>query len=136
MKNKTKSLIIAGVIGASVLLSAEACTSDADKVGENISVAAENFEVQRTIIGISGNDGSVLFMAEGRCSFEYPSSQRVDVVCKYGPDEYRKHTFIKGERDSVAITQEQAIDASEYHTRIVLKPQSLLPAFDIEVGED
>lgn len=112
------------------------CTSDADKADENLRTAAEAFEVQRTIVGINGITGQTIFVAEGRCSFEYPSGRRVDVTCKYGPDEYRKHVFIMGDQDSVTVTQEKAIDVSEYHTRVVLKPQNLLPEFDIQVGED
>ncbi len=113
-----------------------ACTSDADKASENIATAAEAFEVQRSIVGINGITGETIFFAEGRCSFEYPSGGRVDVTCKYGPDEYRKHTFILGDQDSVVVTQEAPIDVSEYHTRIVLKPQNVIPEFDIMVGED
>lgn len=113
------------------------CTSptNADQADENIKTAAENFEVQRVIVGISGDgSGRTLFYAEGRCSFELVTQQRVDVTCKYGPDEFRKHIFLKGDRDSVAITQEEAIDVSEYHTRIILKPQSVIPDVDIQVG--
>lgn len=113
-----------------------ACTSDADKASENIAIAAEAFEVQRSIVGINGITGETIFFAEGRCSFEYPSGGRVDVTCKYGPDEYRKHVFLLGDQDSVVVTQEQAIDVSEYHTRIILKPQNVIPEFDISVGED
>jgi len=121
-------------VGGGGLLSA--CTeTNADTADANIKAAAENFEVQRSIIGISGNDGSILFYAEGRCSFEYPSTKRVDVTCKYGPDEFRKHVFIMGERDSLAVTQEEPIDVSEYHTRIILKPQSVIPDVDIQVGK-
>jgi len=113
------------------------CTSptNADTADDNLITAAENFEVQRTIVGLSGNDGSVIFFAEGRCSFEYPSGRRVDVICKYGPDEFRKHVFILGDRDSLVVTQEEAIDVSEYHTRIILKPTSLIPNVDIQVGQ-
>jgi hypothetical protein len=137
MKRSTKLATVAfvGVIGA-IALTGAGCTSDADKASENISTAAEAFEVQRTIVGINGITGNTTFFAEGRCSFEYPSGNRVDVTCKYSPDEYRKHTFLMGDQDSVVITQEKAIDVSEYHTRIVLKPQNLLPEFDIMVGED
>lgn len=132
MKNK---LIAAGIV---VLAAAglTACTSDADKASENISTAAEQFEVQRTVVGINGITGETIFYAEGRCSFEYPSARRFDITCKYGPSEYRKHTFIMGDQDSVAVTQEVPIDVSEYHTRIILKPQNVIPEFDIEVGED
>ena len=130
---------IATAIGGALIIGALAltgCTSDADKVSENISTAAENFEVQRTITAISGITGDILFVAEGRCSFEYPTSNRVDVTCKYGPSEYRKHVFVLGDQDSVVVAQEEAIDVSEYHTRIVIKPQNLIPEFDLKVGED
>lgn len=120
---------------ACAALALAGCTSDADRASENIATAAEAFEVQRTIVGLNGITGNVIFYAEGRCSFEYPTGTRVDVTCKYGPDEYRKHVFILGDQDSVVVTQEQSIDVSEYHTRIVLKPQNLLPEFDIQVGE-
>lgn len=128
-----KKLIAAGVVGLTVLLAG--CTSDADKASENIATAAEAFEVQRTIVGINGITGKTIFFAEGRCSFEYPSGRRFDVTCKYGPTEFRKHVFILGDQDSVVVTQEKAIDVSVYYTRIVLKPQNIIPEFDLRVGE-
>jgi hypothetical protein len=131
---KKKFITVALIAGAVVGLAG--CTSDADKASENISTAAEAFEVQRTIVGINGITGQTTFYAEGRCSFEYPTGSRVDVTCKYGPDEYRRHTFIMGDQDSVVVSQEKSIDVSEYHTRIVLKPQNVIPEFDILVGED
>lgn len=128
--------IWAGVTAALAMTALVGCTSDADMADHNIKTAAESFEVQRTIVGINGITGDTIFFAEGRCSFEYPSGRRFDVTCKYGPDEYRKHVFIMGDQDSVAVTQEKAIDVSEYHTRIVLKPQNVIPQFDLMVGED
>lgn len=129
-----KKILVATLAAAAVIVLAGCTETNADQADANLITAAENFEVQRTIVGISGNDGSTIFFAEGRCSFEYPSSRRVDVVCKYGPDEFRKHVFILGDRDSLIVTQEEAIDVSEFHTRIILKPQSLVPDVDISVG--
>lgn len=133
----TKTKIATSISAAAIaMLALAGCSSDADKASENISTAAENFEVQRTIVGINGITGKTIFFPEGRCSFGYPSGRRVDVTCKYSKDEYRKHTFILGNQDSVVVSQEKAIDVSEYHTRIVLKPQNIIPEFDIKVGED
>jgi len=131
---KYKKLAALLIVGAAALGLA-GCESDADKAGTNIATAAEAFEVQRTIVGINGISGEVIFFAEGRCSFE-SSGRRFDVTCRYGPDEYRKHVFILGDQDSVSITQEEAIDVSVYNTRIVLKPQNLLPEFDLQVGKE
>jgi hypothetical protein len=43
--------------------------------------------------------------------------------------------FITGDQDSVVITQEEAVDVSVYQTRIILKPENLIPNFDLEVGK-
>ena len=136
MKNHPKKmfLLAAGLLtGAALILSG--CTSDADQTDYNIKVAAEQFEVQRTIVGVNGITGETIFFAEGRCSFE-DYAGRFDLICKYGPNEYRKHVFILGDQDSVVITQEESIDVSQYSTRIILKPQNLIPEFDLEVGEE
>lgn len=127
----------AGLVVASLALAG--CVSDADKASENLSTAAEAFEVQRTIVGINGITGATTFYVEGRCSLESAESflaGALEVTCKYGPEDYRKHFLIMGDQDSVSITQEAGIDVSEYHTRIILKPQNLIPEFDIMVGED
>lgn len=116
-----------------------ACSTDADTASRNISTAAEQFEVQRTIIAVNGITGETIFFAEGRCSMESADSflaGALEITCKQGPSEYRKHFVLLGDQDSVAITQEKAIDVSEYHTRIILKPQNAIPEFDIMMGED
>lgn len=130
MKTKIASAALV-IVGA---LTLAGCTSDADKASENIATAAEQFEVQRTIVGINGITGETIFFAEGRCSFE-SSGRRFDVTCRYGENEYRKHVFVLGDQDSVSVTQEEPIDVSVYHTRVILKPENLLPEFDLEVGK-
>lgn len=132
MKNNKIMAAVGLVLAAGLALTG--CVSDADKADENIKTAAEQFEVQRTIVGINGISGDVVFFAEGRCSFEN-TGRRFDVTCRYGPDEYRKHVFILGDQDSVSVTQEEPIDVSVYKTRIILKPETLLPEFDLEVGK-
>lgn len=127
--------LVAIALAGGLILGLAACTSDADVAAENIATAAEQFEVQRTIIGMNGISGDIIFMAEGRCSFE-EGGDRVDVTCRYAKNEYRKHVFLLGDQDSVSITQEEAIDVSVYHTRVILKPQTLLPEFDLEVGKE
>lgn len=130
----SKFLFAAGLLtGAAVILTG--CASDSTIADENIKTAAEQFEVQRTIIGINGITGKTIFFAEGRCSFE-DYEGRFDLICRYGPDEYRKHVFILGDQDSVTVTQEESIDVSVYHTRIIIKPENLLPEFDLEVGKE
>jgi hypothetical protein len=132
---KNKNLIIAAAVALVSGIALAGCTSDADTADENIKTAAEQFEVQRTIVGINGITGKTIFYAEGRCSFEDMGGDRFDLICRYAKDEYRKHVFFMGDQDSVTVTQEEPIDVSVYHTRIVLKPESAIPEFDLEVGK-
>lgn len=137
MNRKTK--VWAGVTIALGLTALVGCSSDADQASRNLSTAAEAFEISRTIIAVNGITGETIFFAEGRCSMESAESflpGALEITCKQGPDEYRKHFLVLGDQDSVAITQEKPIDVSEYNTRIVLKPQNVIPEFDIMMGED
>lgn len=139
IRTTRKTRIWAAATGALLATALVGCSSDADTASYNLGQAAEAFEVQRTIVGINGITGATIFFAEGRCSVESAESflpGSVEVTCKYGPEEYRKHFVMLGDQDSISITQEHAIDVSEYHTRIILKPQNVIPEFDIMVGED
>lgn len=135
-----KKKIFAAAVGVALVAAAvlAGCSSNADKASYNLSTAAEAFEIQRTIVGINGITGQTILFVEGRCSLESADSflaGALEVTCKYGPDEYRKHFILLGDQDSVSITQEKSIDVSEYHTRMILKPQNIIPEFDLQVGE-
>lgn len=124
----TGALLVAGVVGLS------SCGSDADKVSRNVSTAAENFEVQRLIVGVNGITDKVEFSVEGRCSIE-PDPSRLVVTCKQGPDDYRKHYLGLSDNIFWVSTQLEGVDASVYRTRIILKPQNIVPDFDLSVGK-
>lgn len=135
-KNKIITSIAALVLAGAALAG---CTSDADKASENLSTAAETFEIQRTIIATNGITGKTMLFVEGRCSLESADSflaGALEITCKISSDGYVKHFYVPGDQDQVVITQEEPIDVSEYHTRVILKPQNLLPEFDIMLGED
>jgi len=126
------------LIGAGVGLLA-GCTTDADNASRNLSTAAEMFEIQRTIVATNGITGKTMLYVEGRCSLESADSfleGALEITCKIASDKYVKHFYVPGDQDQVVITQERPIDVSEYHTRVILKPQNLIPEFDLKLGED
>ncbi len=133
MNTKTKSAIIAAALAGTILLTAAGCESDAAKVSENISTAADNFEAQRKIVGVNTRTDKYLFYVEGRCSIERAGD--LIVICKHGENDYRKH--IVGQATDVAwvVTQEAGMDASVYHTRIIIKPENLLPSLELSAGK-
>lgn len=130
--NKAKT-IAAALIGAASILGASACSSDADMASRNISTAADNFEVNRLIVGINGITDKVLFSVEGRCSITRDGD--LIVTCKHGPNDYRKHVLGLSQNVTFVSTQLDGIDASVYHTRIILKPENILPNFDLSTGK-
>lgn len=128
-----KRLIAAGLVALGALALA-GCTSDADKASQNLSTAADNFEVQRMIVGINGITDEVLFSVEGRCAITRDGD--LVVTCKHGDDDVRKHYLGLSDNVTYVSTQMEGVDASVYRTRIVLKPQSILPDFDLSMGKD
>lgn len=103
------------------------CTADdADVVSENISKAADNFEVMRRVVMFNGITDEYLLVVEGRCNIEDEKTQ-LEVTCKLGKDAYKKHFLGLSDNVSYFVEQGEAIDVSEYHYRVTFKPQSILP---------
>lgn len=129
-----KPAIIGSALAAGLLLSAAGCDSDAAKVNENITTAADQFEVQRKIVGINGITDTPAFEVTGRCSINDQGHQ-LEVICKHGPDDYRKHFVGISDNVYYVATQLEGINVSEYHTRIIIKPLNIIPEFSLEAGK-
>jgi hypothetical protein len=129
--------VLTVALGAICLIGVVGCESDADKVSKNVSKAAEQFEVQRKIIGINGITDKVLFSVEGKCSLELGESlaSTLDVICKHGPNSYKKHFVGLSDNVTFIAVQVDGIDADEYRTRIIIKPENIVPNLDLVTGE-
>ena len=127
-----KRIIIIGLIALAAVVAG--CTSNADKVSENLSKEAEKFNVQRTILVTNNITDKVLFQVEGRCSIERPGRE-LQVICKHGPDDYRKHFLGLADNVSYVVAQPNGIDVSEYRTKIIFRPEAIVPDFDLVTGE-
>lgn len=131
--------IAAIATAAALALGASACSSDADRVSKNLSVAAEQFEIERRITFINGITDEYLLVIEGRCSIE-DSDRRLDVTCKTGAgdeaDQYKKHYL--GLSDNVTFISEQLdpAPADEYRYRVIFKPEAIVPNIDLETSGD
>jgi hypothetical protein len=124
-----KISIMLAVLAAAVPLAA--CGSQADTVSKNISKEAEKFSVQRRIVGVNGITGKVEFEVLGRCSIEEGIARSLVVTCKHGEDDYRKHYVGLADNMFFISTQMKGIDVSEFRTKIVLKPEGIVPDLDL-----
>lgn len=128
-----------GVLAVCALpMFATACgPSDADVAAKNLSVAAEQFEIPRHIVGINGITDKYLFEIVGYCSVETANSALANaleatcrVVGKDGKVGYKK-TFL-GLSDNVTYVVEQLepVQVSTSRYRVIFKPEALIPNFD------
>ena len=130
--NKKLRNVLAGATAAAALI-LTGCSSDADTVNENLNTAAEQFEVQRTIVFYNGITEDYIAVIEGRCSVER-TAEMMQALCKVGPNEYTRDEVGRSDNVTYFALQTKPTDADPYHKRVVLKPQQALPDFDVVVG--
>ncbi|ALJ22072.1 beta-sandwich lipoprotein [Microbacterium sp. No. 7] len=133
---KKKSIITTVALAGALALAG--CTSDADTASYNLSREAEQFNIERRITFINGITNEIMLTVEGYCSVETADSGlagALEVTCKQGPDQYTKDFL--GLSDNVTYITEQleSKDVSLYHRKIIIKPESIFPEFDLEAGE-
>ena len=123
---------ILACIGIVLLISG--CT-DAEIASQNLSKAAEQFELDRRIVFFNGITDSYLLSIEGKCSIDAQMNQRqLEVTCKIGNDSYKKHHL--GLSDNVSYFSEQLdpVSVDVFHYRIIFKPKAIIPNIDV-IGE-
>lgn len=110
------------------------CSSQADTTSDNLSKEAEQFHVERKIVGINGITDKVLFTVTGRCSIESGDSlpDTLDVICKTGPNAYVKHFFGLSDNVTWVSTQIKASNVDPYHTEVILRPTTIVPDFRLD----
>lgn len=74
---KTKILAVGAAIALALGLSA---CDDAEVASENISKAADNFEIQRRVVFFNGITDTYLLTIEGLCSITDEGAQ-LEVIC-------------------------------------------------------
>lgn len=134
MKKHPVVLAAVGAVVAAMALTACSPTKPAaTTANENLSTKADNFEIQRKIVGINGITNTIAFDVTGRCSINDQGHQ-LEVTCKHGPDDFRKHMI--GISDNVFYVAEQldAVDVSQYHTEIIIRPEAIIPGIRLDAG--
>jgi hypothetical protein len=131
---------VALLVAILALAGVTSCTSPsaADVAARNVSTAADNFEVNRRIVGINLRTGENIFLVEGACSITRDGD--LVVTCKTGsnPDTFTKNYFGLGPNSGDGVTyvstQLGPVVANQWRTRIILRPTTIVPDFDLQVG--
>ena len=109
------------------------CQDDARIASQNLSKAADMFEITRRIVFVNGITGEYMLSLEGRCSIKDQGNQ-LEVTCKTADNQYMKHFL--GLSDNVTYFAEQLLqrDVSVYRYRVIFKPTSIIPDVDLKIG--
>src|SRR3990167_6432989 len=113
-----------------LIIALSACERDAAVVSQNLSRAADQFEINRRVIFYNGITDSYMLVIEGLCSLENLGN-RVAVTCKTGPSTYKKHFLGLSNIVTYFAEQLEAAAANAYHYRVIFKPQTILPDIDL-----
>ncbi len=127
-----KKLRLLAIVPVLALMLMGAGCSDADVASENLSTAADNFEISRRIVFYNGITGEYMLSVEGLCSLgNYDSAHQLSVTCKTGPAQYKKHFLGFSDNVTYFVEQVDPANVSAYHYRVIFKPASIIP--DLEV---
>lgn len=120
------------VFGLSLAVLLTGCQRDAQVASKNLSYAADNFQLDRRIVFYNGITGDYVLTIEGKCSFDAVSDRKVDVTCKIGEDEFKKHSL--GISDNVTYFSEQLTSkgVSTYQYKVDFRPTTIIPDVDLK----
>jgi hypothetical protein len=125
-----KLLLTATLVGA-VFISG--CDTDANIASQNLSKAADQFEIDRRIVFYNGITDSYMLTIEGRCSIKADTvGKKLDVTCRTGRNDFKKHFLGLSDNVTYFVEQIQGADVSTYHYKVIFKPQSILPDIDFK----
>ena len=134
---RRRAAVVATVVAASLVAAGCFDTREADVASRNLSTAADQFEVQRRIVFFNGITDTYLMTIEGRCSINADTADgQLEVTCKDGRESYRKHFLGLSDNVSYFVEQVAAATVSGDRYRVIFRPTTLLPDFELDLGGD
>jgi len=128
--------LITSIIAIGIAITALTGCTAASTASENMSTAADNFEIDRRIVFFNGITDKYLLTIEGRCSIEVDAGDgQLEVICKIGEDQYKKHFLGLSDNVSYFVEQLEVADVSVYHYRVIFRPEAIVPEFDLDTGQ-
>ena len=128
MQFNRKTATIAGTaVAAGALLAG--CSTDADVASQNLSKAADQFEIDRRIVFYNGITDKYMLEITGLCAIKDEDGQ-LEVTCKTGPDEFKKHFLGKSDNVTYFAEHLEGTSASTRQYRVIFKPEALVPNVD------
>lgn len=134
MKNikKITAVIMIAIIAFTITFVFTGCT-EADRISYNVSREADNFNVIRRVTVINNRTDKLLLEVTGNLSLDNNTSNELEIICKTGENEYKKHFVRLNEYTSYVVEDLCGADVSPYHYEIIYQPEMIVP-FEIKKG--
>lgn len=124
------ALVAVALLGVWVSTLGGCADTDADVASENLSKAAEQFEIERRVVFFNGITDKYLLLIEGLCSIEDEEAMQLEVTCKLPDGKFKKHFLGLSDNVSYFVEQKETVAASTSHYRVIFKPEAIIPDFD------
>lgn len=138
-KTARKAAALVATAGCAVALLG-ACESEATTVSDNLSTAADNFEILRRIVFVNIITDTNLLSIEGFCNLVDEGNQ-LEVTCRIGEDPdregeflYEKHFFGLADNATYFAEQLDPAGVDPFHRKIVFRPETIVPDVDLETS--
>jgi hypothetical protein len=112
---------VAGLAGCDVRQS--------EVVSQNLSEAADNFQIDRRIVFYNSITNTYMLEIEGKCSIKPGQNTpgEIAVICKTGPDSYKKHYLAQSNNVTYFMEQVDGANVSAFNYAVTFNPQSIVP---------
>lgn len=120
MKKRIATLVIILSLGLT------GCT-EADKVSENVSVEADNFNVLRRFAVINSRTDKVEFEVIGAFSLDATDSNKISIICELEDGTYKKHIIGLNENTMYVIEDLGGAKVNKYKYEVNYIPESIVP---------
>jgi hypothetical protein len=105
--------------------------AESERAAYNVSQAAHNFEVNRRVVFYNGITGEYILTIEGLLLVT-PESNRLSVIVKTGPAQYKKHYLGVSGNVTWFCEQIESVPADPFHYRVIFRPATIVPAVELQ----
>ncbi len=102
------------------------CT-EAQRVSENVSKEADNFNVTRRFIAINARTDKPILEIIGNMSIQKASDGDVDIIVEVGPGLYKKHFVSLNSWTIYSVEDISGAYVDKYHYEVNILPEMIVP---------
>jgi len=108
------------------------CAKPADVASQNLSTAADNFQITRRIVFYNGITDTYMLTIEGLCSLGNADGPgELTVTCMTGPNQYKKHFLGLSDNVTYFVEQIDSYVTDTYHYKVIFRPSTIIPDVDL-----